>query len=205
MRENTIDPGLREWVMSKFSATTQNDRVIASVFFMGAMKSYFSYGGRTGCGLPSTTLIGEKKDWEVIFAKLEEITALGEEATEWRITSGIFGNESFITNMVFERTRPLHWMADRILVLERQREMCGQILLQKRPPRTWKGGPRRKYTSYQRYFVPPNHGKGHHSRLGRCRYSNQRYFSRARHLPRQDVCGQRGYVFRKQRQPRNCS
>ncbi|CZR54901.1 uncharacterized protein PAC_04786 [Phialocephala subalpina] len=83
MQEYIVDPNLREWVMPEYSMTTENDRVVASVVFMGAMKNYFSYGGRTGCGLPSVTLIGEKEDWELILSELEKIASLGEKATEW--------------------------------------------------------------------------------------------------------------------------
>lgn len=56
MQEN-IDPYLRELVVPEFSRATKNDRVVASVVFMGAMKNYFSYVARMSCGLPSVTLV----------------------------------------------------------------------------------------------------------------------------------------------------
>lgn len=83
MQEQILDKVLGDWVMPDFTTTTENDRVVASVTFMGAMSAYFDYGGRTGCGLPSVTLMGEQRDWETILEKLEKVKTLGDEPTQW--------------------------------------------------------------------------------------------------------------------------
>jgi hypothetical protein len=57
MQEHIIDKELSEWVIPNFSTTTEHDKVVASVVFMGPMSKYFDFGGRTGCGLPSVTLL----------------------------------------------------------------------------------------------------------------------------------------------------
>jgi hypothetical protein len=57
MQENIIDLGLREWVMRNFTTVTETDEVVVSVIFKGAMSKYFNYGGLTGCGIPSVTLM----------------------------------------------------------------------------------------------------------------------------------------------------
>jgi len=57
MQENITDKELSEWVIPNFSTTTENDKVVASIVFMGSMSKYFSYGGRTSCGIPSVTLL----------------------------------------------------------------------------------------------------------------------------------------------------
>ena len=56
MQDSIVDPELREWVMPSFTTTTELDRVVASITFMGALSEYFDYGGVTGCGIPSVRL-----------------------------------------------------------------------------------------------------------------------------------------------------
>lgn len=81
--KNVKDPELGDWVMPNFSTTTDTDRVVASVLFMGAMQKYFSYGCTICCGLPSVTLLGEISDWQSIFDKLPMLEKLGDEPTQF--------------------------------------------------------------------------------------------------------------------------
>ncbi|KAF5529803.1 DUF4419 domain-containing protein [Fusarium mexicanum] len=81
--KNVKDPELGDWVMPSFSTTTDTDRVVASVLFMGAMQKYFSYGMCLTCGIPSVTLLGEISDWEAILTKLDRLDQLGKEPTEF--------------------------------------------------------------------------------------------------------------------------
>jgi Domain of unknown function (DUF4419) len=69
--------------MPDFSTTTNDDRVVAAVLFMGAMQSYFSYKMSLMCGLPSVTLLGERDDWEKIRARLDKLDQLGKEPAEF--------------------------------------------------------------------------------------------------------------------------
>lgn len=79
--KNVVDPGLRDWVMPSFSTTTDCDKVVGAVLFMGAMQKYFSYGIVNMCGLPSVTLLGEVEDWQEMLARLDKLELLGKEPT----------------------------------------------------------------------------------------------------------------------------
>jgi hypothetical protein len=83
MQENLLDEGLKDWIMPNFSTTTESDKIVASIIFMGAMSKYFTYDGATGCGLPSVKLLGEKEDWEKILMKIDKVKDLGDEPTKW--------------------------------------------------------------------------------------------------------------------------
>ena len=67
IEENVLDSELREWVMPAFSTSTQHDNVVASILLMGVTQKYFSFMCRLSCGLPSVTLLGRKKDWQLIY------------------------------------------------------------------------------------------------------------------------------------------
>lgn len=75
---------LRDWIMPGFSTTTRGDEMTANILMMGLMKAYFKYEGGIICGLPSVTLLGEKKDWEKLQAKLERLAEFGEEPTAYQ-------------------------------------------------------------------------------------------------------------------------
>lgn len=77
--ENVLDPELKGWVLPAFSTTTDSDRVVGSILFMGAMQKYFSYGFTVCCGLPSVTLLGSEEDWVNILHRLDKLDLLGDE------------------------------------------------------------------------------------------------------------------------------
>ncbi|KAJ5764937.1 hypothetical protein N7520_004496 [Penicillium odoratum] len=79
MEKNLVDEELRTWVMPEFTTTTESDRVVAAVLMMGSVQKYFTYRVRTSCGIPSVTLLGERKDWILLLEKLEKIYQLGDE------------------------------------------------------------------------------------------------------------------------------
>lgn len=81
--KNIKDPTLGDWVMPSFSTTTNTDRVVASVVFMGAMQKYFSYTCGILCGLPSVTLLGDISDWQAILDKLPMLEKPGDEPSEF--------------------------------------------------------------------------------------------------------------------------
>ena len=74
-----MDAELREWMIPAFSTTEEKDRVVASVLMMGSMQKYFDFKCCIMCGLPSVTLLGEKRDWELILGRLEKLRSVGEE------------------------------------------------------------------------------------------------------------------------------
>lgn len=81
--KNVVDPELRGWVMPSFSTTTDNDKVVGAILFMGAMQKYFSYGVTVTCGIPSVTLLGEVDDWKDILNRIDKIDQLGSEPTHF--------------------------------------------------------------------------------------------------------------------------
>jgi len=83
MQESIVDKGLKDWIMPDFSTTTESDKIVASIIFMGAMSKYFTYDGATGCGFPSVKLLGKKEDWKKILMKVDKVRDLGDEPTKW--------------------------------------------------------------------------------------------------------------------------
>ncbi|KAF4975028.1 hypothetical protein FZEAL_8135 [Fusarium zealandicum] len=81
--KNVKDPELGTWVMPNFSTTSDTDRVVASVLFMGAMQKYFSYTIGLTCGIPSVTLLGDISDWRDILGRLDRLEQLGDEPTQF--------------------------------------------------------------------------------------------------------------------------
>lgn len=57
MQDNVLDAGWKEWIMPNFTTTTDTDKVVASVMFMGTIRKHFGYIERTGCGIPTVTLM----------------------------------------------------------------------------------------------------------------------------------------------------
>ncbi|KAF2470975.1 uncharacterized protein BDR25DRAFT_303549 [Lindgomyces ingoldianus] len=72
-------PWLLDWIRPNFTTTTETDIMTANVLMMGLMQAYFEFVGGIICGLPSVTLLGEKKDWEKLLVKLDHLTDFGTE------------------------------------------------------------------------------------------------------------------------------
>ncbi|KAJ4354275.1 uncharacterized protein N0V89_006009 [Didymosphaeria variabile] len=83
IQENVTRPDLQKWIVPSFSTTTESDRAVASVLFMGAMQKYFSYGCCITCGIPSVTLLGERGDWEDILQRLDVLPEFGKEPSRF--------------------------------------------------------------------------------------------------------------------------
>ncbi|KAK8007642.1 hypothetical protein PG989_001632 [Apiospora arundinis] len=79
IQENVIDPDLRDWILPSFSTTTDTDKVVGSILFMGTMQAYFTYRYCVKCGIPSVTLMGDIEDWKDILARLDKIDQMGAE------------------------------------------------------------------------------------------------------------------------------
>ena len=47
------------------------------------LASYFSYGFRTCCGIPSVTLEGERSDWVNVLNRIEKLESFGDEPKAW--------------------------------------------------------------------------------------------------------------------------
>lgn len=70
---NLKDAEVTEWLLPKFTTTTDTDRVVASVTIMSTLKAYFSYRCMLACGIPNVTLLGTAKDWGLLRQKLERL------------------------------------------------------------------------------------------------------------------------------------
>lgn len=81
--ENVKDAELAKWVLPEYTTTTKVDQAVASVMFMATLQSYFSFGCRIRCGLPSVTLAGQKEDWEKILEKADKLGMFGKECEAW--------------------------------------------------------------------------------------------------------------------------
>ncbi|KAF8446972.1 hypothetical protein BDZ91DRAFT_752610 [Kalaharituber pfeilii] len=83
LQENVVDPELREWIVPQFTTTTLDDTIASSMIMMSTLKEFFNYEFKILCGIPSVTLHGEKKDWEVLLQKVEKLKNYGLETTMW--------------------------------------------------------------------------------------------------------------------------
>lgn len=82
IQENVSDSELRERVMPAFSTTTEHDNVVAAILLMGATQSYFSFKCELACGLPIVTLLGQTKDWQLIYSRFDKLETLGAEPSQ---------------------------------------------------------------------------------------------------------------------------
>jgi len=71
--KNIKDPTISQWILPKFTTTTENDRVVASVTMMATFKEYFEYSLMLSCGLPSVTLLGTVDDWKLLCQKVDRL------------------------------------------------------------------------------------------------------------------------------------
>jgi len=75
---------LLDWITPNFTTTTENDLMTANILMMGLTQAYFKFVGKLVCGLPSVTLLGEQKDWEMLLAKLDRLPDFGKEPEEYK-------------------------------------------------------------------------------------------------------------------------
>ncbi|KAJ7452005.1 hypothetical protein FB451DRAFT_1524645 [Mycena latifolia] len=85
IHKNVVDPGLCEWIVPKFTTTTNinNDRAVGCMLMMATMKKYCDYKMSIMCGIPWVTLEGERRDWEFLLGRLEKLKEYGIETIAW--------------------------------------------------------------------------------------------------------------------------
>ena len=71
--KNIKDPSIADWLIPKFTTTTENDRIVASISMMATLQSYFESMCFTMCGLPSITLLGTVDDWKLLRSKVDRL------------------------------------------------------------------------------------------------------------------------------------
>ena len=91
--KNIKDPTIAEWILPKFTTTTNNDRIVASVTMMATLKEYFYYSLCSRCGLPSVTLLGTVDDWKLLRHKVDRLLEFdnqGGDMKKWhRLLTGV--------------------------------------------------------------------------------------------------------------------
>ncbi|KAI5068760.1 hypothetical protein GOP47_0017105 [Adiantum capillus-veneris] len=85
LRANITDLSFCDWVLPRFSTTTHDDTIVASVALMASMKKYFEHRFCILCGIPQVTLAGTVQDWEEIDARINrlETGGYGKVCSEW--------------------------------------------------------------------------------------------------------------------------
>jgi hypothetical protein len=78
-----VEPDVTEWLVPKFSTTTDDDRSVSAMIMMSTMKAYFEYVMLIGCGFPSVTLEGERGDWADMRERVRRFAKYGAEPAEW--------------------------------------------------------------------------------------------------------------------------
>jgi hypothetical protein len=68
--------------VSQFTTTTEVIKTVYQITLLESYKKEFQYVGESGCGIPSITITGEKKDWELILSKLEMLDKIG--LSKWK-------------------------------------------------------------------------------------------------------------------------
>jgi hypothetical protein len=63
--------------VSEYSTTSAVEKAVYQITLLESYKKAFDYVGESGCGIPSITLKGNKKDWETILSKLDQLNDLG--------------------------------------------------------------------------------------------------------------------------------
>ncbi|KAG8810409.1 hypothetical protein FRC19_004560 [Serendipita sp. 401] len=79
LKQNILDPSLHVWIIPDFTTTTPNDVVICSIMMMSTLQKYFTYLFTLDCGIPTITLLGEKKDYLSILHRLDKFEEFGQE------------------------------------------------------------------------------------------------------------------------------
>ncbi len=66
----------------QFSTTTKIQTTAFQITLLNTYKKAFAYVGESGCGIPYIRLIGNKSDWELIYAHLDHLDLIG--LTNWK-------------------------------------------------------------------------------------------------------------------------
>lgn len=84
----------RDLLVSNFSTTGLVEKAVSELVLMDSMKSYFKYGVRTMCGIPSITLKGSVEDWKNIRTRVEN---LAEYELDWWVKSLLPIMDNFVS------------------------------------------------------------------------------------------------------------
>ena len=77
-------------VIDDTSVATKTSRIVSEITLMDTMKSYFSYGISTCCGIPKITLEGSREDWQKLKAKVQSLQEMNKDnclKLDWWLTA----------------------------------------------------------------------------------------------------------------------
>ncbi|KAJ4297792.1 hypothetical protein N0V90_005687 [Kalmusia sp. IMI 367209] len=89
----SLTSDLQGWIMPDFSTTTEHDIVATMILMMGTQRKVFNYTMHKKCGIPSVTLLGERKDWDVLMVRVQDLWQFGSQhlPIECRYEPSVFG------------------------------------------------------------------------------------------------------------------
>ncbi|KAF1818416.1 uncharacterized protein K489DRAFT_413711 [Dissoconium aciculare CBS 342.82] len=94
-KRNAVDVVNEDWIVPEFTTTIESDRIVASVLMLGALHEDVTHRAvrltpehPEGFGIPSVTLLGEKRDWERIQQRITKLRDFGEEPKEFEMFLG---------------------------------------------------------------------------------------------------------------------
>ena len=76
-------------IENDFSTTDVNTKIVSQVMLMSSLKTYFSYGFGTACGIPGIFMEGTSEDWSKLAMKLRDLDQMLEpvkddlQLTDW--------------------------------------------------------------------------------------------------------------------------
>jgi len=73
MAQAKIKPEFYNTMLPEFSTSTPETRTVLNVILLSSVKESLSMRGASGCGIPNVVLLGEKKDWEQILVRLDQL------------------------------------------------------------------------------------------------------------------------------------
>lgn len=72
-----IAQDVKHWMIPDFSTTTEQDRTIGRLCFLGGMQKFATYGIVGSCGIPQVTLEGTLDDWKSLRSKVSMLHEYG--------------------------------------------------------------------------------------------------------------------------------
>jgi len=78
-----VKKNFHSFFVPTFSTTTREIKTAYEITLMHSFKKAFDYVGESGCGIPSITLTGNRRDWVSIQSRLRMLTELG--LDDWRL------------------------------------------------------------------------------------------------------------------------
>merc|ERR1719150_493049 len=89
IRTNIKVPSYVNIIENDFSTTDVNTKIVSQVMLMSSLKTYFSYGFGTACGIPGIYMEGTREDWSNLVRKLRDLDQMLEpvkddlQLTDW--------------------------------------------------------------------------------------------------------------------------